>query len=69
MTKVSDVENVREAWTRTVSCPVCDRGPGELCVYPSTWTGHFGVTHRAHTGRYLLAASKGLVPLLPGGEL
>jgi hypothetical protein len=64
MTKVTDVENVREAWTRTVSCPVCDRGPGERCVYPRP-----GTRERCHTGRYLLAASKGLVPLLPGGEL
>lgn len=54
------IERQREMKVREVKCPVCFVDPGETC-FPVLLS--WGV---AHTGRYRLAASRGLVPLLPG---
>lgn len=61
---VDTIEQDREDATRKVRCPVCKAPEGKKCRLDGF--GPYATGVRAHTGRYLLAASRGLVPLLPG---
>lgn len=53
-----DVEERRERAVRTVTCPVCEARPGNVCWYDDS------PCTISHTGRYDLAARQGLVPPL-----
>jgi hypothetical protein len=54
---VAEVERAREGLVRTVRCPVCDAPPSNVCDDGGYYS---------HTGRYDLAASKGLVSPMAG---
>lgn len=57
---VFKIDQIRNDQVRRVRCPVCAVMPGDRCEGSPTFYFY------SHTGRYLLAASMGLVPLLPG---
>ncbi len=63
---MTDVEQDREDAVQKVTCPVCKSKPGKKCRMNDLARYTNGM--RSHTGRYLLAASAGLVPLLPGED-
>lgn len=58
-------EQDREDAARSVPCQVCKAKPNDKCTMGDLSRHTNGM--RSHTARYLLAASRGLVPLLPGG--
>jgi len=61
---VAPVDRAREVCVRMVACPICSARAGSYCHYD----GETEVCQSAysHTGRYLAAVERGLVPAMPG---
>jgi len=54
---VAQIEARRERTVRAVDCPICGAEPGNVCDE---------TPDHSHTGRYLAAVERGLVPAMPG---